>query len=347
MADFAEAERSLWWGISSRNFSKRQLRVLKFILKQSFGRSRGKAYVASLEAFDEYTRLGVSHVSEVLTFLKRAKVIREYPEHCYGFLFPVKFWDVPELPEKMYHEDQIELIEAPADLFDALSEVFIDDARNLPTRGPVRGAVHPDRSRTSSGPSSPTGGVVSRESVGSVPDYQAVVEPGGKLPLSRQAISPQGREGSEPIPKPGNAPDFPNRETFPESGNVNQNPCKMATASAFPESGSGVAYASDVTEMFVQKDIPACTTSFPESGNATKLDPERQELLNEVGKSGAFGLQDHAKGFWLNFVRRRPLITRELLAELRYRRQTHPSDPVRYPGKWMVDKWKRWGRPTR
>lgn len=340
-----EAERALWWSISCRDFSKRQKRLLTFILKESIGRCRGKAYVSSLESFNEYTRLQVSHVSETLKFLKSARVIAEYPQGCYGFRFPIGAWEVQVLPERMYHDEQFALIEAPRDLEDALREVFIDDIKNLPARGPLKRAVHPNRSNPGPGPDrEATGGVVSREPAGSVRDDHAVATEGAQFPQGRPPTSSKGNPGHKSFPESGNATrpadDFPNRET-PKSA--------MATARAaiFPDSGNPHAYASDVREMFVQKDIPACTTSVPESGNAAKLDRERQELLDEIGKRGGFGKDNHAKGFWLNFVRKRPQTTRELLGELRYRIQTHPSDPVKDTGKWMVDKWKRWGKPNK
>lgn len=380
---WAEAERALWWAISCRNFSKRQKRLLMFLLKESIGRGRGKAYVSSLESFDEYTRLHVSHVSETLSFLKAARVIAEYPQHCYGFRFPISDWTVLVLPERMYHEEQLALIEAPPELEDTLREVFIDSVENLPARGRGNTAVHPDRSRPDPGQGrDKTGGAASREPDGSVPDDQAEATGRPIVPQWAATISPEAGNQGKPFPESGNISrigkipagsagiDFPNRETP-------QNPMATAKTAPFPESGNAgstalVQYCSNASKKQYCTDTRG-GEEFPDSGNAQRRRPAvqqcssaleagerktkkfteaQQQLFDELAalrgngprRLPVFGNKDQWFGFWVLSVRDRFEVTQELLGEVKYAMISRTIDD---PGAWMMDKWSRWGRPGR
>ena len=95
--------------------------------------------------------------------------------------------------------------------------------------------------------------------------------------------------------------------------------------------------------------IAASGGRVPESGTARgPLSPEQQELFDQLGREGCFGSANESRNCWLGMVRVRPEVVRELLGELRYAAQARgPEHRPRNPGAWLMDKWKRWGRPNR
>lgn len=77
-------------------------------------------------------------------------------------------------------------------------------------------------------------------------------------------------------------------------------------------------------------------------GRSLRLNAECQALVDELRACGAITQERFSTAVWLAFVRARPGVVAELLGELRYAQARYQ---VGNPGAWMMDKWRRWGRP--
>jgi len=88
----------------------------------------------------------------------------------------------------------------------------------------------------------------------------------------------------------------------------------------------------------------ATCLAVPESGTG-RLDDHRQYLMDELRALGAFSDRpdDNNRSTWLGMVRKRPGVTARLAGECKHAMR---SRRIGNPGGWMMDQWKRWGRPN-
>jgi hypothetical protein len=147
-----------------------------------------------------------------------------------------------------------------------------------------------------------------------------------------------------PVPESGTGRPYPNREHPPD-------PSPPGTYRAVPESGTPNVTLQQCKNASSKKQICNVAMQVPDSGTAPRLrgsagalTEDQQRLFDQLREAGAFGPAMESRGCWFGMVRDRFEVTRELLSELQYARL---SRYIEKPGAWMMDKWIRWGKPTR
>jgi len=113
--------------IAAHDFQLREQLALTLIRKQSYGAGRTEAYIPKLSFFEKAMRVSRGNVSAILSQLKRQLVIEESPDGFYGFL-PWQDWRVAKRTEAIEVIEQLELLERPPSIRNALREVFVEQA---------------------------------------------------------------------------------------------------------------------------------------------------------------------------------------------------------------------------
>ena len=311
--------------IHDHDFNLRETHLLTFLRRQSLGCGRPQANVPRLEFFVRAERISRGNVSAILRRLKACCVIEEDPQWCYGFLllpppaYAAANWRVPIRTEELEVIRQLELLERPPSLSSALRETFIESRAIEGKPGRVSGTAS--------------------HAIGA-DDHSARGCPG--VPDSGTGVPDLGTRPGVPDSGTG-VPDLGTRPGVPDSGTLAKVPVGPGTYGSVPESGT--AHCNIVNNALEQ----CCNvTSVPESGTPGKfprvsgLTPDQQELFELLGKAGAFGARLESRGCWFSMVQNHYHVTQRLFGELRYAKLNRT---VRNPGAYMMDLWKRLGRP--
>jgi hypothetical protein len=323
---FREASAHLADVIGEHCFGLRERLVLDFIRRQSFGRQRLEAYVPSLGFFVEALGISRGNVCAVLKQLKRAQVIEERPEGCYGFVLPPGLWRVAVRVELVAVMEQLSLLAAPEHLRSAMRESFVE---SLPTR-PAPCGIRLNRSgpgedvpRGSSG-----GGVVSRESAGPEATEMAAHLCGADAPLISSQVVPNGKPQ---VPESGTA--YLNREPGPTGSRIGNGPQTAMPARGLPqvpESGTVPFKALRVSAVQSSKTTETVKT----------LKGSDRELLARVAEHVGERAWTNWGGAWTNLVKRDAALVTRIVAT--FEAETREGRVVTNPGGWMWDLSKRW-----
>lgn len=111
-----------------------------------------------------------------------------------------------------------------------------------------------------------------------------------------------------------------------------------------PDSGTGHAYMQPCSTALSLEHIPMATCPSVSDSGTGRLDSFRQEVLDRVRKLGAFtdAPDDNNRSTWLGMVRKRVHVVARLVGDCEHARRLRR---ISNPGGWMMDQWKRWGRP--
>ncbi|MCX6922632.1 MAG: hypothetical protein NT154_05365 [Verrucomicrobia bacterium] len=121
------------------DFDLREFRLLNLILELSFEARRTIAYVPRLELFVKAEGISRGNVSAILRRLKACNVIQEEPQWYYGLLLldsedPTANWRVPVRHSRIEVIRQLDLLERPPNINDALREGFVDTSCSVISR---------------------------------------------------------------------------------------------------------------------------------------------------------------------------------------------------------------------
>jgi hypothetical protein len=294
--------------ISRHDFDLREWRILEFLRRQSFGSGRLFAYVPRLDLFARATRITRGNVSTILRRLKACQIIREEPQWCYAFLL----MPPPNNPAANWRVPiRMEEVEV------------IRQLELLPAPAGLQEALRE--------------GFVESCRESGIPGGA----PGSYAEEAGVSAAGTGLQGAHTgVPDSGTLAHTEGRSRF---GNGPAKRISIDACEGVPESGT--AHCNIAMRNALAKKQNCNVTSVPDSGTvASGLNSEQQELFDLMGKAGAFGEHQESRGCWFSMVQRRFSVCQRLWAELRY---AMPTRKVRNPGAFMMDLWKRWGKPDR
>lgn len=340
------------------DFKDRERLILNFIRKGSFGVGRTTAQIPALDFFCRAAHISRGNVSSILYRLKACQVIKEEPEHYYGFvLMPAdindrnwvsvacKNWRVPVRGDEVEVIRQLELLPFPPSLDDALREIFIESI--TPTTGKPGGA--PGTFEGWPGASDPTAGQP-RAHIG-VPELGTIV-PNSGTSAHRSRI---GNDKEIPV--------FAGISyTVPESGTpiIALQQCSNAPSKEHncivanmpvPDSGTDVVEkAQALADQGWDPSRPHFIKAIVDRPTNGKFSPEQQEMFDWLEKKKVFTTRpgDSFRPFWIGMVRDRPTVVAVLIGALvQATRDPYRRNPIMNPGGWMIDLWKRDGKPDK
>lgn len=295
--------------ISRHDFTEREWRILEFLRKASFGAGRPAAYVPRMALFCVATSITRGNVSSILRRLKACRVIREEPEFYYGFLLLPLPGDPCANWRVPVRTNEVEVI------------------RQLELLPPPPGL--PEALRD-----------------GFIESCTPMGNP-GTVPGTYETRPVASVKSAEQRPAHTGVPESGTPAHHSRIGNGTESPMLVGLSCTVPESGTAhvtcdMQQCSNAPSM-KHTNIVTCA-SVPESGTGV-LNSDRQELMDRLLEVGAFSSDraDSNRPCWLGMVRKRPSIVSELLGELEYAQRQRA---INKPGAWMMDKWKRWGRPN-
>jgi len=333
--------------IDVHDFKRRELIVLHVVLMRSYGLGRPRALFERLEDLHACTRISRGNVSEVLNGLRRALVLDVRPQKWYGINPNAKAWKVVPRLDLAPLMEQIELLVPDADLRDGMDAAFLDDPAQflgldgLPARG--AGAVSAVRQTRSTQARDSRPGVLSGccESSGAERSF----EPGGSRPRAgyHAAVGESVGEsvGNSPllsmsVPKSGTRDAFPNRERCVNHNKDGPGAVGSRIGNADPPLKTLNSLESQRSAVYSSKTADLLTAEL--SQDARKL---RRELEELVGKSDWVNWG----GAWTNALKLQPAVVERVIACYRQEaieRQKTAQPPIRHPGGWMWDNFKRW-----
>jgi hypothetical protein len=337
--DYAAADRFMRRAIRHFSFTERDILVIDLVRENSFEQGRPVAVIPEQKMITSLTGIAEKHLKPILLRLQKYKVLqRDGPQ--FRLLIDSKFWKVrPRFnmtPETEALERWLNELTPEGEWFPP-PEVEMDAAlqqtalENLPTRGADGGAVRPNRSRPAVDPrQGQTGGVVSRESVGSVADDQPKpadeASPRRPAPVELAAVP---FLGTAPVPEKGSdAPEYPKRVLAPNAGVATGSSAKV------PEMGTPL------------KTLRASAVkSFKTAENFKALKPlseEQRDLLRQVEAVVGKTTWANWGGAWTNVVKQKPELVQSILGEFRF--AVGQGKEFKNPGGWMWDLKKRWDR---
>ena len=294
--------------ISRHDFDLREWRVLEFLRRQSFGSGRLFAYVPRLDLFARATRITRGNISTILRRLKDCLVIQEEPQWCYAFLLMPPPNDPAANWRVPIRMEEMEVIRQ-------LELLPVPPGLQEVLRGSFV-----ESCRESGIPG---------EAPGSYAKEAGAVSSGAGLPRAHTGV-----------PESGTLEHTAGRSRI---GNGGPEPIEPGLGEGVPESGT--PHVTLLMRNALAKRQNCNVTSVPESGTAIRgLSSQEQELFDRLGEAGAYGEEYESRGCWFTMVQRRFAVCERLYAELRYATLTRK---VRNPGAYMMDLWKRWGKPER